>query len=569
MNDKQQKTRNNKKASSVPEKQRSIIYAKSFSEQFTLRGMIIGAVGAVILTMSSMYVALKLGALPWPIIFVALVSMAFLKALGKTNINEINVTHTAMSAGAMTAGGIAFTLPAIFMLNPEADVNLLKIFMVVIGGVLLGLIFTALIRKYFIETKALPYPMGQAAAETLIVGDEGGKSSAALFLSLGASAVFTFLRDGFSLVTGRVLFPAAAGPTIGGVWAGIWFSPMLVSVGYIIGPVFIGVWFLGALLGDFGIQSAGVSMGLWDAEIGAAIKSSLGIGLMVGTGVGIIVKGILPKAKEIFGPMFSKSAMKNSLVDLRWSPLVMVALAVVFATVCQMGPLASIITILGAWLATSMSSQCVGQSGINPMEVFGIIVLLAAKVAGPSLGQETSVYVAAVVAIACGLTGDVMNDFKAGYMLKTDSKAQWLGEVVGGLIGAFVAVGAFYALLAAYGPGAFGDPDMFIAPQAGMVAAMVGGIPHLVSFWIGLAAGCILYIVNFPVMTLGLGVYLPFYLSLTAFIGGTLRFIAKKAAPVWEQGGMGVIIASGLLGGEAVLGVIIAIVQAAQGMAAM
>ena len=236
------------------------------SEQFTVRGMVIGSIGAAILTMSSMYVALKLGALPWPIIFVALVSMAFLKVMGKTNINEINVTHTAMSAGAMTAGGLAFTLPAIFMLNPDADVNFLKIFMVVIGGVLLGLIFTALIRKYFIETKELPYPMGQAAAETLIVGDEGGKNSATLFISLGAAAVFTFLRDGIALIIHRPLFPAAVGPTIAGVWTGIWLSPMLVSVGYIIGPIFIGVWFLGALIGDFGIMSIGVSMGYGTPE---------------------------------------------------------------------------------------------------------------------------------------------------------------------------------------------------------------------------------------------------------------------------------------------------------------
>ncbi|MEG2200510.1 MAG: OPT/YSL family transporter, partial [Anaerovorax sp.] len=81
---------------------------------FTLRGMIIGSIGAIVLTMSSMYVALKLGALPWPIIFVALVSMFFLKLFGNTNINEINATHTAMSAGAMTAGGLAFTLPGIY-----------------------------------------------------------------------------------------------------------------------------------------------------------------------------------------------------------------------------------------------------------------------------------------------------------------------------------------------------------------------------------------------------------------------------------------------------------------------
>ncbi|MFA7661774.1 MAG: OPT/YSL family transporter [Anaerovoracaceae bacterium] len=542
----------------MSDEKRSVTYATSFKEQLTVRGMIIGAIGAVVLTMSSMYVALKLGALPWPIIFVALVSMFFLKLFGKTNINEINVTHTAMSAGAMTAGGLAFTLPGIFMLNPEADVNLVKLMIVVLGGVLLGLIFTALIRKYFVVTKELPYPMGQAAAETLIVGDEGGKKSIVLFTSMGLAAIFTVIRDWF------VAFPAAwlNAKMMGyGSLAGIWWSPMLIGVGYVVGPIFVGVWFLGAIIGDFGILVGGTEAGLWDGATAAAIKSSLGIGLMVGTGIGIIVKGIIPKAKEIFGPMFSKEALGQGFISLRWAPIVMVLLAAVFATLTGMGVIASIITILGVWLATSMSAQMVGQSGINPMEVFGIIVLLAAK-AVSSIGETEAFFVAAIVAIACGLAGDVMNDFKAGYILKSDPKAQWIGEVIGGLVGAFVAVGVFYVILTAYGPTAFGNPEMFVAPQAGAVAAMVGGIPHVTSFVIGLVVGCVLYILNFPVMTLGLGVYLPFYLSLTAFIGGATRFIVQKFAPKFEEGGNGLIIASGLLGGEAVVGVIIALIQA-------
>lgn len=544
---------------------KTVKYASTFKEQFTLRGMIIGSIGAIVLTMSSMYVALKLGALPWPIIFVALVSMFSLKVLGNTNINEINVTHTAMSAGAMTAGGLAFTIPGIYMLNPAADLKIGVLLPVVFGGVILGLIFTALIRNYFVVTKELPYPMGQAAAETLVVGDEGGKKSITLFVSLAIAGLFTVIRDWIRVIPAMVVNPGFAAK---GVYAGIWFSPMLIAVGYIIGPLFIGVWFLGAVIGDFGIVIGGTSMGLWDAAEAGAIKSSLGIGLMVGTGIGIIVKGILPKAKEIFGPMFTRKGISGSFINLRWAPFAMLILSAVFTTLCNMGILASIITILGVWLATSMSAQIVGQSGINPMEVFGIIVLLAAK-AVSDIGTMEIFLVAAVVAIACGLAGDVMNDFKAGHILHSDPKAQWMGECIGGLIGAFVSVGVFYVILTAYGPAAFGDPEQFIAPQAGMVAAMVGGIPHMTSFLIGLAAGCILYIVNFPVMTLGLGVYLPFYLSATAFLGGALKFIVQKLSPDWDKKGDGMIIASGLLGGEAVVGVAIALIQAFQGMSAI
>lgn len=133
----------------MTEEQKTVKYASSFSEQFTVRSMIIGAIGAIILTMSSMFVALKLGALPWPIMFVALVSMFSLKALGNTNINEINVTHTAMSAGAMVAGGLAFTLPGIWMLKPDAEVSILALFVITLGGVLFRLDFYCTDSKIF------------------------------------------------------------------------------------------------------------------------------------------------------------------------------------------------------------------------------------------------------------------------------------------------------------------------------------------------------------------------------------------------------------------------------------
>ncbi len=551
----------------MTQESKGVKYAASFREQFTVRGMIIGAVGAIILTMSSMFVALKLGALPWPIMFVALVSMFSLKALGNTNINEINVTHTAMSAGAMVAGGLAFTLPGIYMLNANAEVNMVAVFFITIGGVILGLIFTALIRKYFVVTKELPYPMGQAAAETLIVGDEGGRKAGTLFASLGIAAIFTVLRDWFGTF-GQIPIIWFNRMLPFGSSGGIWLSPMLIAVGFIIGPVFIGVWFLGAVIGDFGILIGGQATGILDAASAASIKASLGIGLMVGTGVGIIVKGILPKAKEIFGPMFSKTNISQGIIPMRWAPIVMVVLAFIFTFVAKMGVVASIVTLLGVWLATAMSAQCVGQSGINPMEVFGIIVLIAAK-AVSSIGHTEAFFVAAIVAVACGLVGDVMNDFKAGYVLRSDPKAQWLGECIGGLIGAVVAVLVLFVILKAYGPQAFGNPEMFPAPQASAVAAMVGGISHMPAFLTGLIVAVVLYIINFPVMTLGLGVYLPFYLSATAFVGGALRFIVMKASPEYEEKGSGQIIAAGLLGGEAVIGVIIALIQAVKIMNAL
>ncbi len=521
--------------------------------------MIIGAIGSAILTCSSMFVALKISALPWPIIFVVLVSMVALKLLGNTNLQEINVTQTAMSAGAMVAGGLAFTIPGIWMLNPEAEVSVTTLLLITLGGVMLGLIFTALFRKYFVETKKLPYAMGEAAAVTLKVGDKDNKQVGILFGSLAIAGIFTYLRDAKQLFSQVILSPKMMNF---GSMCGLWYSPMLISIGYIIGPVVIGVWFLGALIGDFGVLLGGVELGLWSSEAAATVKSSLGIGLMVGTGFGILIKGIIPKAKDIFGSMFSKTQLGDGFIDMRWAPFVMIVIAFVFTFWAEMGVAASIVTILGTWLATSMSAQCVGQSGINPMEIFGIIVLLAAKTVS-AMGESEAFYVAAVVAIACGLAGDVMNDFKAGYILKSDPKAQWIAEMIGGLIGGLVSVAVLVIILKAYGGASFGS-EMFPAAQAAAVKAMVGGISNMPAFVIGLVAAVILYCVNFPVITLGLGVYLPFYISATAFAGGLIRFIADKAFPALEKKNTGTIIASGLLGGESIVGVVIAIVAAVQ-----
>ena len=294
----------------------------------------------------------------------------------------------------------------------------------------------------------------------------------------------------------------------------------------------------------------------WDGAFAAGIKSSLGLGWMVGVGFAITAKEIIPNAKNIFGGMFSKEAGKDAIVPMQWAPVVMLIFAILYIFVLDLPIVAVIITLLGVWLTTAMSSQCVGQSGINPMEVFGIFVMAIAKVAC-NLEVTQAVYIACIVAVASGLTGDVMNDFKSGHELGSDPKAQWIGEVIGGIVGSVVAVAVLVVLVKAYGGGVFGT-EMFPAAQAAAVASVVGGIANVPVFIGGLVASVIVYFIT-PVFTmLGLGIYLPGYLTLTAVLGGVIRFILDKAAPKFSNA-RGGIIAAGLLAGEGFLGVIIAL----------
>jgi len=526
--------------------------ARNLKEQLTPRSLVIGVVGALVITTSSMYVALRMGALPWPTIFVAVLSMTLLRMMGNTNLNEINTAHTAMSAGSMVAGGLAFTVPGIWMIQADASVSYWEVTAVALSGALLGMVFTALVRYHFIVKEELPFPMGIAASETVIAGDEGGLKARLLFSSMAATALFTVLRDWFGKIPGAW---TAKGLYAKNIFFGFWISPMAIAIGYIIGPLFTGVWFLGALASYFVIIPIGVAWG-WFADVAAAtaFKDSLGIGLMVGTGIGILFKGILPKAKEIYGPIFRRKTIEG--LNGRWT-FVSIVLPVFLLTFISGIPLAgSLLAIAGIWLTTAMAASITGQTGINPMEIFGIIVLLAVRTV-VAIGMKEAFFIAAVVAVACGLAGDVLNDFKSGHILGTDPRAQVVAEAVGGIVGALVSASVLFIMFKAYGT--FGPGTELPAPQAYAVSTMVGGLPNQGAFFWGFAIGFALYMLNIPGMTLGLGIYLPMFISTTVFAGGLLGLVFGKREE--ESKNRGTVLASGILGGEGVAGVLIAIIK--------
>lgn len=531
---------------------------RPINQQLTARALIIGAIGVVIIASSSMYVALRLGALPWPTIFVALLSMAALRALGNTNLNEINVTHTAMSAGAMIAGGFAFTIPAIWILQPDTEIEFAPLILIVLAGTVLGLILTALVRRHFVETEELPYPVGTAAYETVQIGDEGGGKAGILFGSMGISAAFVAARDLVAAVPAALSSAALAARNI---FVGFWLAPIAVGIGYIIDVVYTAVWFAGSVFAFVILIPVGVATGLFpDVAAADAFRSSLGIGLMVGTGVGVLVKGIIPRLGPIFaGVVGDLGGSENRRLAISL-PVGAAVLAFILSVLAGIPALAAVLLLIGVVIATVMAADLTGQTGINPMEILGIIVLLGVRLVIPELGTTPAILIAAVVAVSCGLTGDVLNDFKAGYLFKTSPRAQITAEAVGGVIGALVAVGTFAVLLTRYG----GFGGELPAPQAHAVAALAAGIPNVTAFVIGGAVGLVIYLLRLPGMTLGLGVYLPMAISAPVFLGGLIRLVIKRTRPAWDE--KGVVAASGFLGGEGVTGVIIAIVQVSGGL---
>ncbi|MDR0514969.1 MAG: OPT/YSL family transporter, partial [Coriobacteriaceae bacterium] len=303
--------------------------------QLTLRGVLVGCVGCVIITASSLYVALKMGALPWPILFAAIVSLFFLKLLDKasknpagnpggnpvgnptgepvgeltgksegnpvgnpvgnlggktstTSLHEVNVTHTIMSAGAMVAGGLAFTIPGVWILGNTEGVDWWQMLAVALSGVVLGLVCTVCLRRHFIENAGLEYPMGEATAQTLLAGNAGGKVGRKLFGAFGFAGIYAALRDWLGVIPSMLL----GGVQVPGIAFGIYNSPMLLAIGFLVGTAAIVAWLIGALIGNLGLVAGASLFGLWSAEEGRQIASSLGMGLMMGCGVAVVIKVI-------------------------------------------------------------------------------------------------------------------------------------------------------------------------------------------------------------------------------------------------------------------------------------
>ena len=121
---------------------------------------------------------------------------------------------------------------------------------------------------------------------------------------MGFAGAFTALRDFFGVIP-AMLFGNAAVP---GVAFGIYLSPMLLAVGFLVGTGAVVVWFVGALLANFGIIVGGSAAGLWDVASAQGIVSSLGMGVMMGAGLGVIFKNILPKAWRMLRDARSSNA---------------------------------------------------------------------------------------------------------------------------------------------------------------------------------------------------------------------------------------------------------------------
>lgn len=571
--------------------------ADKVTPEFTATSIIIGVLLAIIFGAANAYLGLRVGMTVSASIPAAVISMGVIRVImKKDSILESNMVQTIGSAGESLAAGALFTLPALFLWANEGKTeapNLLTISLIALVGGVLGVLFMIPLRNALIvkEHGVLPYPEGTACAEVLLAGEEGGTSAKTVFAGMGLSAVFKFITDGLKVVPGVVTVPIRSLRTA--------FSaevyPALLGVGYICGIKIASYMFAGALLGWFVLIPAitifggpttmypgDVPIAQMYAEGGAdAIWGSyiryIGAGAVAAGGIISLIKSLplivstfKDSLKGLKGGTKAGSLRTEQDLDMRLVlggslVLILVIWLLPAIPVSLIGAL--LVVVFGFFFAT-VSSRMVGLVGSsnNPVSGMAIATLLFStlvlKVTGNTgvSGMIGAIAIGSVICIVAAMAGDTSQDLKTGYILGATPKKQQIGELLGAVVAAFTIGGVLLLLNSAWG---FGTTEL-AAPQATLMKMITEGVMNGNLPWplvlIGIFAAIVVEILGIPVLPVAIGLYLPLELSATIMIGGVIRWIVdKKSADKNGEASGGVLFCSGLIAGEGLVGILLAI----------
>jgi putative OPT family oligopeptide transporter len=610
--------------------------------EFTKRAVFLGLIMTAVLGAANAYLGLRAGitiAATYP---AAVIAMAVLR-VRKGSILEENIARTAGSIGESVAAGAIFTLPAFVIakawpsFNP-ADAYWKSTALMVVGSVL-GVLFVSLVRRGMVEDPDLPFPESVAASRIHMAGQRGAEAAKYLFYNIGVGGVI-FLLGKFQLfavdkeiffrigqlgrsqvrlgatgspqVLGAGGFSTAAAPSV---------SPVYLGVGYIIGVKLAALQFSG------GVLAWGLMVPLLIFFLGPQLQNFLPPGSADNSWSGladavwryivrpIAVGGMLVgAANTLFGMRNSLTAgLVRAFAEVRNPPvqatlsrterymsskvvlsmifgvfLLMIVLYIYLSGRVTAGVVAAIVMLVMGFFFATVSGNLVGMIGSSNNPISGltlstlIIVALLMVTLGVSgtPGVAAVLGVAAVVCVSSAVAGELLQDFKVGYILGGTPRSIQITELIAVV---FAACMMYWPLLLLHagdirtGGTGFGGTAL-PAPQAGLMATLAQGIVGgdmpwplvVVGVFMGLAM--VMMQVRSP-MLVAVGMYLPFQTTFAIFVGGVIRsitdrFAARRALNPAQKARVenaGVLTASGLIAGEAILGLVWAGLQFAPG----
>jgi putative OPT family oligopeptide transporter len=596
------------------------ISADTHLPEITVKAVILGVILAVILAGANAYLGLFAGMTVSASIPAAVISMGVLRLFRRSNILENNIVQTCASAGESLAAGVIFTLPALILLGEWGEFNYLQTALIAGFGGILGVLFTVPLRRALIVEQPLQFPEGIACAEVLQTGEKKGEGVKYVVWSAIFAALFKFSQTGLRWIAettegAHYLFGRK---TL--VYAGSNLSPALIGVGYIVGLNIAVLVFIGGALNWLiaiplitalqGGAPAGIAAADYAGQLWSEQTRYLGVGAMVVGGLWALVKmrhSVFSGIRSGLAVYREKKQQRvyNRLdhdMPMQWV-LAIIVLAIIplfFLYHLLIGTIGmslsmAVIMIIAGFLFSAVSGYMTGLVGSsnNPISGVTIATILFASLlilllfgGGHEKSAAAAILIGAVVACSAAIAGDNLHDLKTGHIVGATPWKQQVMLIVGTLTSALVMAPVLNLLLKAYGigPATAAHPESLTAPQATLMAAVAkgvfeGGLPWgMILIGMVLAAVIIAIDVQLerrgsafrtPVLAVAIGIYLPFELSVPIFAGGIISWAVKRTLhrrlvhmdkddrSSIEQRGM--LVSSGLITGEALVGILMAI----------
>jgi putative OPT family oligopeptide transporter len=552
--------------------------------ELTPLAIVLGVVLSLTFGMVNAYLGLRIGLTVSASIPSAVISMTVLRLLlRRGTILENNMVHTIASTGESLAAGIIFTIPALIFLELDPSGPTIAAIGAVSG--LLGILLMVPLRRSLTvdEHATLPFPEGTACAQVLIAGDRGGTSARPVVTGIALGAVYQLAMRGLGLWRETVTI------TVGGLHKatiGAELSPLFLGVGYLIGPRIAATMLAGGTLGwtvliPFFDAIGGGAMGrlfgvpdlaaLAPSDIWSRYVRYVGAGAVTAAGLAAMWRAV-PIMAETLRRLRPRAAATGEVprnerdlpVPVVLAGIALIALVLWTVPTFGLSLTATLLALLFAFFFVVVSGRIVGLVGTTSQPVSGMTItallltcfcLMTLGERGPA-GASASIMVGAVVAIAIALAGDLAQDLKTGALLGATPARLQLGEMIGVVAASLRAGSVLFLLHAAY---ELGSPEL-PAPQARLMATLVTGVMEGSLPWALMALGAALALaaeaMGVVTLAFAIGLYLPITTSAPLIFGGLLRhFLARRGD---DGTGAPALVASGLIAGDALMGIGIA-----------
>jgi putative OPT family oligopeptide transporter len=586
------------------------------NKELTWRGIALGVALTFPFTAANMYLGLKVGLTIATSIPAAVISMAVLGLFSGSNIRENNIVQTVCSA-AGTLSSVIFILPSLVIIGWWTGFPFWTSFLLCAAGGVLGVLFTIPLRRALVTNSDLPYPEGLAAAEVLKVGSDMRAENPEAREGLLAVGYGALASAGLAIVTAMRLAADGArgfflvGPTAATGYS-LSFSLALVGAGHLVG-ISVGLAMLvGILIAWAGAvpliaamtpmqgDLASVVTGIWRTDVrfmGAGAMAVAAIWSLLRT-MGPIVNGLKAMMRARGGAL---ALIDRTDRDMPF-PIILALGAISTAVTTwlvwrfsgETGLTGSAVLIAlfsiplvlaGGFFVSAICGYMAGLIGSSNSPISGVGIL---AVVGTALGLAVlfgghgaqplvaiALFITAILfAVACSSNNN-LQDLKTGQLV---AATPWRQQValLAGVAASTVTVPIVLNLLAqAYGFAGAANlhavtAQPLAAPQANLMAALAQGVIGGKLNWdmieIGAAVGAgivfldeilrMAKVLRIPPLAVGLGIYLPMEATLPVVIGAVIGWIYNRSVRGEHAERLGVLVASGMIVGESLFGVI-------------